>query len=362
LVVVLSADIGRSFSAQDGIRPEEQALLTVRFHAALQGILSRYGGECERLVGSSVLALFGKTQTRESDPELAVRAAVEARQKAQSLGLVLTAGVATGEIYTGAGGQAREHALVGSAIDRALSLASEARPGQILAGETTYRLTQRAFEWHALATGIAGTDPPADLYQVGDLLLCPQKARGIEGLRAELIGRDAELSRLEDALAQVLLGRGQMVSLIGEAGVGKSRLVAELKQVAFPDAGQESNLLWLEGRCLDLGTAPSYAPFVDMLHALWGWGAREAELRRYERLTQFLTEMVEQKTLGQQRAGELAALLGRLLSLPIGPEWEAELESEDPGQLRARTFLALCDLIRALGRRQPVVLVFEDLH
>jgi len=374
LVVVLSANIGRSFSAQggtnaqggtsarDGPSPEDQALLTVRFHGALQEILSRYGGESARMVGSSVLALFGKRQTRESDPELAVRAAVEARQKAQELGLVLTAGVATGEIYAGAGGQGRDPMLAGGAIDRALSLASEARPGQILAGETTYRLTQRAFEWHALASGIAGADPSANLYQVGDLLIHPRKARGIEGMKAELIGRDEELSRLEDALAQVLRGRGQMVSLVGEAGVGKSRLVAELKQAAFPDTGVEPNPLWLEGRCLDLGTAPSYAPFVDILHALWSWGAREADLRRYERLTQFLAELVEQNYLGQERAGELAAFLGRLLFLPIGPQREAELGSEDPGQTRTRTFLALCDLIHALCHRQPVVLVFEDLH
>jgi len=364
MVVVLSAKIGPSPSGTSRTDPEDQALLTVRLHSVIRDILSSYGGKIGRMVGGNVVALLGLGQTRESDPELAIRAAIETRREAERLGFTLTAGVAIGEIYVGASSsdEEREPTLAGSAIDCATRLAEQAQAGQILVGEATYHLAHGAFEWHPMSSDTAENGRTATTYRVERLLVHPAKARGIEGMRAALVGRNEELSRLTDALAQVLQGQGHMVSLIGEAGVGKSRLVAELRQVALRHRKVDPSPLWLEGRCLDLGTAPSYAPFVDILQSLWGWSAREADRRRYERITLFLKELVGQGHLSQERADEVAALLGRLLSLPIGPEWEARLGQDDPEQIRWHTFLAIRDFFRALCQRQPVVLVFEDLH
>src|SRR5262249_23707061 len=108
-------------------------------------------------------------------------------------------------------------------------LQEAAEPGRILVGTATYRQTRGAFEFIPRSLAVHGTPQAVTAYAVERPLPRPEEARGIGGLRAELIGRDDELARLRQALAEVLQGEGQIVSLIGEAGVGKSRLVAELK-------------------------------------------------------------------------------------------------------------------------------------
>jgi adenylate cyclase len=152
-----------------------------------------------------------------------------------------------------------------------------------------------------------------------------------------------------------------MVSLIGEAGVGKSRLVAELKELALvPTAEPEP--LWLEGRSFELGTAAGYAPFVDILHQYFAWGAREADRRRYERITSSLHRIAARGDLAPERIVEISPLLANLVSLRTGDEWEEEIRAQDPEEIRRRTFAAVLDFCLALARQRPVVLVFEDLH
>ena len=140
------------------------------------------------------------------------------------------------------------------------------------------------------------------------LLPQPTKARGIEGLRAKLVGRDEEFAKLKEALAQVLEGRGQMVTLIGEAGVGKSRLVAELKQIALTPAGGQAAPLWLEGRCLELGTAASYAPFIDILRVFFAWGAQDDDRARREHIRSSLQGMMGRGALADERFEDIYPL------------------------------------------------------
>jgi DNA-binding SARP family transcriptional activator/class 3 adenylate cyclase len=309
LVTLLSVDVSRSFARGKNAGPEEEAALVDGLRSVMQDALARYGGQIERTLGGNILAVLGTAQTHESDPELAIRAALEMRTEAGELGANIGIGINTGVVYLRRREPDRERgsALVGRAVDLAVRLAGQAPAGQILVGESTYHLTRRAFAFTPRALAMAGTDEPVRAYQVERLLPRPRKARGIEGLRAELVGRDEELARLNEALAQVLQGRGRMVSLIGEAGVGKSRLIAELRQAALAHGEDGPVPLWLEGRCLELGTATSYAPFLDMVRTLFGWGAREADRRRYERVVSSLQGMVERGDLAQERAAEMAA-------------------------------------------------------
>ncbi len=364
IVTIVCADMSGSFRRMGGISSEDEAALIRRFLEVVEDGLARYGGQVDRVLGGRVLGVFGTRRTHESDPELAIRTAIEIRREAERLGLRMTAGINTGEVYfsrAGAEGH-REFTLMGTVVDLAARLAGKARAGQILVGESTYRLTWRAFEYAPLSLDIKGVEGPVTAYQVERLLPRPKKARGIEGLRAELIGRDDEFAKLKEALAKVLQGRGQMVALVGEAGVGKSRLVAELKEVALtPDDGKPTPL-WLEGRCLELGTAAIYAPFIDIFRGYFAWGAQDDGLRRRERIISSLLEMAERGDLSEERCEEIYPLLGRLLSVRLEDEWEARLESNSPEQIRRRTFVAVHDFFVALSRRQPVVLAFEDLH
>jgi DNA-binding SARP family transcriptional activator len=356
IVTVLFVDVSETLPTAG----EREAVLVQQFVSQAEDIVHRYGGHVVRWVGGSKLVVFGAALSRESDPELAIRTALAMRDEAKKLGLSLAAGISTGEVYAARSDAAsgQPSGLVGRTIDLALRLATQAQPGRILVQEPTYRASRGAFGFARLEL-TAGATQPATVYQVDGLLAQPLKARGMDGMRAELTGRDDEIAHLKAALDHACCGEGQMVSIIGDAGVGKSRLVAELKAYALAKAQPP---LWLEGRCLDMDVPLSYAPFLDILHGYVAWTAQDDEVRRRQSVASCLQQLVEQGHLGAQRADEVGALLCRLLSLPAGDGWADRLGKESPEQIRNLTFLAVRDFFHALARQQPVVLVFEDLH
>jgi adenylate cyclase len=359
LVTVLFADMSRSVQTTGDLHPEDAAALISRLLKAMVDVLVKYQGRVDRFLGDGLLAVFGVPQAHESDPERSIQAALEIREAARALGMEVTAGINTGEVYAGGIGseQHQEVTVMGAVVNLASRLQGKAEPGQILVGEATYRHTRRAFTFVSLSLDVKGIARPVTAYAVESALPRPEKARGIEGLRAELIGRDEEFARLKEALAELLNGRGQMVTLIGEAGVGKSRLVAELRSVATA-----SSPLWLEGRCLELGMTASYWLFIDLFRDYFAWGPEEDEQARGERLAACLREFVAQGLLTGERVEEMGPLLGNLLSLRFGTDWDDRLKNASPEQIRHQTFLALRDFFATLARRQPVILVLEDLH
>ena len=206
---------------------------------------------------------------------------------------------------------------------------------------------------------VKGFDRPVAAYQVQRALPRLDKVRGIEGLRAELIGRDEEFAKASDALEEVLNGRGQIVTLIGEAGVGKSRLVAELKKKAVEGACPP---VWLEGRCLELGMTASYFAFIDLFREHFAWKLEDNEKARAESIATELQRMVERGDLAADRCEEIGAVFGNLFSIRLGTEQDRVLEHADPEQIKHRTFMATRDFFLAQAKGKPVVLVLEDLH
>jgi class 3 adenylate cyclase/tetratricopeptide (TPR) repeat protein len=394
VVTVLFADMSGSVATVRDLHPEEGADLVNRLLRAIVDVLLKYEGRVDRFLGDGVLAVFGAPRAHESDPERAILAALEIREAARQQGMEVTAGINTGEVYVGRMGSERhvEQTVMGPVVNLASRLQAHAEPGQILVGEATYHQTRRAFAFTPLSIPLKGFTELVVAHAVERPLPRPEKARGIEGLRAELIGRDEELSKLKDALADVCRGHGRIVSLIGEAGVGKSRLVAELKAgVTSPPApprsgegswiwnqtrsdpvhspsplrgggqGERSAALWLEGRCLELGMSASYWLFVDLFRDYFA-RLGEDERGQAERLAAALREFVESGDLTSERLDEMGPLLGNLLSLRFGNDWDERLKHASPEQIRHQTFLAVHDFFVALARRRPVVLVLEDLH
>jgi adenylate cyclase len=385
---------------------DQPAARVNRLLSVMVDVLLKYEGRVDRWLGDGVLAIFGVPYAHEDDAERAIRAALEIREAAQKLGLAVAAGIDTGEVAVevvearevaaGSGVQAVGDAPV---VHRATRLQEQARPGQILVAPATYHRTCRAFAFSPLSPAMDAClsassrgVPVADgVYRVEHSLARPQKAYGIEGLRAELIGRDDELSKLQQAVAAVLrpgaggTGGGQIICLIGEAGLGKTRLVAEVKAavrrplsvVGSPSAGQlavvpsESGRpatddgqrpLWLEGRCLELGMTASYSLFVDLLRDLFAWRPEEDERARGARLLACLEENVAWGELTQERVEEMGPLLGNLLALRFDTDWDDRLKHAGPEQIKHQTFLAVRDFFFALARHRPLVLVLEDLH
>jgi predicted ATPase/DNA-binding SARP family transcriptional activator/class 3 adenylate cyclase/regulation of enolase protein 1 (concanavalin A-like superfamily) len=408
-VTILCADMSHSIETNWDRQPEETANRVGRLLTAMEQILLKYQARVDRFLSSGALAIFGAPQLHEDDPERAIRAALEIQAAVQEVGLGVSVGINTGAVYFGRMGAEADRAVMalGPVVNLAARLQGQAEAGQILVGAATYRHTQRAFRFSPLSLEIRGMSQPVTVYQVARLRRRPEKSYGIEGLRAELIGRDEELAKLKAALAEMLVGHGRMVSIIGEAGVGKSRLVTELKQANLSDLrfttivpeakrsgiyddsprseaewdlrlgdrelkseiqnpksakGAQSEILWLEGRCLELGMAASYWPFMDIFRVYFAWQPEDDEVARAERLVSVVQEMVERGDLSAEQGQEIGPLLGNLLSVRFGSEWDERLKNANPEQIRQRTLLAGHDFFVALARRHAVVLVLEDLH
>jgi class 3 adenylate cyclase/tetratricopeptide (TPR) repeat protein len=361
VLTILFADLTGSVRNTRDLAPEDAAARVNDVLKAMVDAVLAYDGRINRLLGDAVLAFFGTPVAHENDPERAILAALRIRESVQRLGFDVTVGINTGELYLGAVGTDAHHEVtaMGTAINLAARLREKAAPGEILVGAATQQHTRRAFAFAERSVEAKGFADPIPAYVVKARLQRPDKARGIEGLRADLIGREEELGKLHEALAEVQRGRGQMVTLVGDGGVGKSRLVADLRERALADPATAPR--WLEGRSLDVAMGVSYWPFLDLLRALFGWTVEDDEARRGARLVAVLQELVDQGTLDNARFRELVPVLAALLSIDPGTAWPA-VAHVSPEQARQQTFLALRDLVLALARERGFVLVLDDLH
>ncbi len=217
---------------------------------------------------------------------------------------------------------------------------------------------------------IRGISESVNAYQVIKPLPRPEKIRGIEGLRAEMIGREREFADLKDSVNELLSGRGQIVSIIGEAGVGKSRLVAEIRKyldsmnhktnVSLPPRSPAPSppcppALCLEGRCVSIGESIGYWVFIDMLRGYLDFAEDDTPETLREKI---VTSM---KSLFPQRWEEIVPYVANLLSVRSG-EWDDRFRHLPPEQIKQQTFFVLRDVFFAMSQQKPLLLIFEDLH
>jgi class 3 adenylate cyclase/tetratricopeptide (TPR) repeat protein len=345
----------------------------------MESEVHRLGGEVGRLRQDGLMALFGAAAAHEDDPERAVLASLAMQRAIQDyaadlvrregIELRLRVGVNTGEAVVTSIGDSRQQ-RVDSAMGEAVSLASRieiaAQPGAVLVGENTYRLVRSLFEWEALGEiAVKGVSQPVVVYRPLARKPGAGKPRGIAGLESPLVGRVAEFRALQSAIERLRAGIGGIVTLVGEAGIGKSRLVAEIRKhlhctqahvwanEPIPNPQHPlSDVQWVEGRCLSYATTVTYQLWVDALRGLLGVApdaGRDA-----------LREQVQ--ALCGERSDDVYPYLGRVMSMPLEEEVEAGLRGLDAESLRFLTFRAVETLVeRAVGRR-ALILVCEDLH
>ena len=342
----------------------EESIQQMRnFLEHIRPVLDQYGGHIEQQIGQNALILFGLAQAHENDPELSLRAAVELNKQAGQFGLCIAAGLSTGEVYIRFNESQRAQTLdlTGNAIATAIFLAGQAQAGEILAAESTYQLTRKTFKFTPFILPTKRRGVLATVYQVERLLPLAQKTRGIDGLQSKLVGRDLELAELEKALVNARSGAGQLVALIGEAGVGKSRLLEEFHQQILAELARASPL-WLEGRCLELSMEVSYWPFVDLLKVFFNLQLQDGNQIIRTHISSAIHQLVSGGLMSSQRGKEIEALLIHLLLTEPDLDGINPLANLTPDEIRQGTFQALRDFLLALSSQQPLVLVFEDLH
>jgi class 3 adenylate cyclase len=259
VVTVLFCDLVGSTALGESSDPEVVRARLARTFDELRGILEHHGGTVEKFVGDAVMAVFGIPAAHEDDAHRAARAAVEMREAVSAHGLEARIGINTGEVVVGGDG---ETLVTGDAVNVAARLEQAAAPGSILMGSATRQLVRDAVTAEAVESlQLKGKSEPVQAFQLIDVLAgAAPLARHLE---TPLVGRERERRRLrrdyEDAVADSTC---RLFTLLGPAGIGKSRLVADfLEQVAG-----ESDVL--RGRCLSYGEGITYWPLVEMLLAI----------------------------------------------------------------------------------------------
>lgn len=308
-----------------------------------------------------VVVVLGGSQTREGDPESALRIVFKLRKDIHARGWEITVGVNIGNVYMASSDRGNPPDIVaaGVTVSAAFQLAANATDGQILVSGSVYRFTRDSWTYAPWDKAV-GLDNEVS-YRALRPAPRPQKTRGIEGLRTRLIGREYEMLRLRGAVQSLLRGNGGIVDLIGEAGIGKSRLLSELHAalLSFTDGDA---IRWLEGRCLQQSQATAYRPFIEMVEQLFGWTADTARTDFLERIEKTIAEMNRHNSIPRGYTDMLSRMFSKLLGL-YGDEGSLERAADHRGEAMHReTISGIRTFLQALSIDQPLIVIFEDLH
>jgi class 3 adenylate cyclase/tetratricopeptide (TPR) repeat protein len=360
-VTILFADLKGSMELLADRDPEEARKLLDPVLERMMEAVHRYEGTVNQVMGDGIMALFGAPLSHEDHAVRACYAALrmhgavrryaENLRRSQGLDVQISAGLNSGEVVVRSIGSdlRMDYTAVGQTTHLAARMEQLARPGATLVTGDTLRLCEGYVEVTALGpVPIKGLGEPVELFELvgGSAARTRFDAAARRGL-TRFVGRGAELEQLRDALDQASKGRGQMVAVVGEPGVGKSRLFWE-----FTHSHRLQRWLVLEGTSVSYGKATSYYPVIELLKGYFEIQGRD-ELREIrEKVTGKLL------TLDESLKPVLPALLA-LLDVPVD---DAQWNALDPVQRRRRTLDAVRQLLLREAREQPLLLIFEDLH
>jgi class 3 adenylate cyclase/tetratricopeptide (TPR) repeat protein len=252
-VTVIFCDVTGSTALGDSVDPEALRALLARYFERMKAIVESHGGTVEKFIGDAVMAVFGVPVVHEDDALRAVRAAAEMREALPELGLQARIGVNSGEVVTGT----EERLATGDAVNVAARLEQSATPGDVLLGKSTFALVRDAIEVEAVAPlAVRGKSEPVQAHKLVRIRGAPERRH-----ETHFVGRHRELALVRDAWARALSrNRCELVTIVGDAGVGKSRLVAE--------ALAPLDSVVARGRCLPYGEGITYWPVVEVLKQL----------------------------------------------------------------------------------------------
>ncbi len=323
-VTVLFCDVAGYTEAGERLDPEALRRLQSRFFDDARAALERHGATVEKFIGDAVMAVFGIPQLHEDDALRAVRAALELQEAVSQLGLEARIGINTGEVVAGSG----DALVTGDAVNVAARLEQAAEPGVILIGEPTHRLLSGAVTSEPAGPLAAkGKTEPLQAWRL--LNVRPEAEALPRRLDSPMVGRERERAVLRQAFDRAREERScHLFTVLGAAGVGKSRLVAELVREV------EGEATVLRGRCLSYGEGITFWPLTEVMTEL-GVGDRDT-----------LEGLIAGETDAPLIADRVAAAIGLGGIAASGEE----------------TFWAVRKLFEALARRGSLVLVFDDLH
>jgi class 3 adenylate cyclase/tetratricopeptide (TPR) repeat protein len=361
---ILFADISGFTAMSERMDPEEVTVIMNDCFRMMGAIVSRHEGTIDKFIGDCMMALFGVPVAVEDAPWKAVNAAIEIRNGLERINLdkktgsplSVHIGINTGTVVAGSLGtdEKKDYTVMGAPVNYASRLKDAAGKGRIFVGPLTFRVTRNDFayakrDFVSLKSGCK-TFP---VFEVLSVRGKSRPARSFPGhaISSPMVGRDGELRRLEALVHRAMNGDGSIVSITGDAGIGKSRLMAELKK-----RQSIRGVAFLEGQALSAGTNLSFHPVVDLLQRWAGIEKGESEAESTRKLKQGIEKVFP------EGAAEVYPFVATLMGMKLtgGP---AERTSGISGEaLEKLILMSIRRVLTKLAERGPVVFVMEDLH
>jgi class 3 adenylate cyclase/tetratricopeptide (TPR) repeat protein len=356
---VMFCDLVGSTALSARLDPEDMWEVIRAYRGACARVIATYDGVIARFVGDGILAYFGYPRAHEDDAERAVRAGLDIiaaigplETRAQERVEVRIA-IATGLVVVGdliSGGASEQQAMVGDTPNVAARLQSLAEPGAVVVAASTRRLLGDLFTFRSLGLReVKGISEPIAVWAVEGGAASESRFEAVRNARSiGFVGRKAEIAFALSRQRLAWQGQGQVVLISGEAGIGKSRLVATLSE-SFALASHRR----VRYQCSPYHTNSSLHPFIAQLERAAGIEPQDTPAQKLDKLEAMLA-------LGTQQVAAATPLIAALLSIPTGERYPAL--GLNPVQQRRQTFAALLDQLEGLARQQPVLVVCEDMH
>jgi len=361
-VTVLFSDLSGYTAMTEKLDLEEVKEVMGQIFGEIARVVDKYEGFIEKFVGDAVLAIFGVPNAHEDDPIRAVRAAREIQGLIEAMSpklqerigqpLTMHTGINTGLVVTGEVDIKKgTHGVSGDTINLASRLSNLARPGGILLTKTTYKRVSQYFEFEPLGkVKVKGKERPLEVYELKEKIDSPRLGLG-RVIYSELVGRDNELNKLTLQVMKVINGEGSIVNVIGEAGIGKSRLIAELKK-----KDEIKKVTLLEGRALAIGKNLSFHPIIDILKSWASIREGDSEAKSIEKLEKAITIIY------LHESAEVFPFIATLMGMKLTGRHAQRLKDIEGEALEKLILKSIRELIVKAAELRPTVFILEDLH
>ncbi|MDR9459851.1 MAG: adenylate/guanylate cyclase domain-containing protein, partial [Dehalococcoidia bacterium] len=361
LVTVLFADVANYTSISEKLDPEEVYQIMDGCYQVLMDEIHKYEGTIDKFTGDGVMALFGAPVSHENHAQRACYSALamqksigeygERIEKECGVEFKMRVGLNSGPVIVSSVGNdlRMDYTAIGDTVNLASRMETNAKPGIVLVSANTYKIARDFFKFEPMGKiQVKGKEEPVEAYQIieaGEVetRIEASVARGL----TKFAGRQREIAALKEAFGKARTGSGQVVGIVGEAGVGKSRLILELKEVIPID-----EYTCLEGQCLHYGGLMAYLPLMDILRTYFdiNEGEREFIVKK---------KMVDKITLLDVNLENILPSLHDILSLNVE---DANYIILEPQQKRERIFEAIRDLLIRESQNRPLIIAIDDLQ
>ena len=364
IATVMFADISGFTAMSEKMDPEQVTCVMNECFCMMEECINTHGGTIDKFIGDCVMVLFGVPKALEDAPQKAVNTAIELRNrlykfngdKKLAIPLDLHIGINTGPVLSGmvGGTDKQEYTVMGDTVNLASRIEGASETGQILVGPATYKATKTGFKYKPLPPiALKGKAEPVPVYELLSVreTMHRMQAGADRMISSAMVGRDSELNKLEFQIMKAMNGEGSIVNVIGEAGIGKSRLIAELKS---RDVMKRITLL--EGRAISMGANLGYHLIIDLLKNWAQITEEDTEVAAFTKLESAI------RTTYPEALGEILPFVATLMGIKLVGRYAERMKGIEGEALEKLILKNVRDLITRGTQRAPVVAIMEDLH